>query len=85
MLTMSDNRGYSYTIVKAIQAADQALIGVRLAQVCVSRNLSAASVAADLGVSRQTVYSWFTGRFKPRQPEAARIEKLIARYKHLRV
>ena len=77
---MSDNRGYSYTIVKAIQAADQALPGVRLAQVCVSRNIPVISVAAELGVSRQTVYSWFTGRFKPRQSEATRIEKLTARY-----
>ena len=80
MLTMSDNRGYSYTIVKAIQAADQTLPGVKLAQLCVSRNISVASVAADLGVSRQTVYSWFTGRFKPRQSEATRIAKLTARY-----
>ncbi len=84
-LTMSDFRGYSYTIVKAIQAADQALPGVRLAQVCVSRNISVASVAEMLGVSRQTVYSWFTGRFKPRLHEANRIEDLISRYEKVRV
>lgn len=80
VLTMSDFRGYSYTIVKAIQAADPTLPGVRLAQVCVARNISVASVAALLGVSRQTVYSWFTGRFRPRQHEAVRIEDLIVSY-----
>jgi DNA-binding transcriptional regulator YiaG len=83
--TMSDFRGYSYTIVKAIEAADQTLPGVRLAQVCVSRNISVASVATVLGVSRQTVYSWFTGRFKPRLHEANRIEDLISHYKKVRV
>jgi DNA-binding transcriptional regulator YiaG len=77
---MSDFRGYSYTIVKTIEAADPTLPGVRLAQVCVAHNISVASVAALLGVSRQTVYSWFTGRFKPRQQESARIENLILRY-----
>lgn len=82
---MSDFRGYSYTIVKAIAAADQTLPGVRLAQVCVSHNISVASAAQTLGVSRQTVYSWFTGRFKPRQNEVNHIEDLISGYKKARV
>jgi len=82
---MSDFRGYSYTIVKAIAAADQTLPGVRLAQVCVTHDISVASVAETLGVSRQTVYSWFIGRFKPRQHEANRIEELILRYTRVRV
>lgn len=82
---MSDNRGYSYTIVQAIQAADQTLLGVKLAQVCVSRNIPVAKVARELGVSRPTVYSWFTGRFKPRPSEATRIEDLTALYEKVRV
>lgn len=79
--TMSDFRGYSYAIVKTIQAADATLPGVRLARVCVASNVSVASVAAALGVSRQTVYSWFTGRFKPKSSEVNRIEDLIVQYR----
>jgi DNA-binding transcriptional regulator YiaG len=81
VLTMSDFRGYSYAIVKTIKAADPLLPGVQLAKVCVASNVSVASVAAALGVSRQTVYSWFTGRFKPKSSEVSRIEDLIAQYR----
>jgi len=78
---MSDFRGYSYAIVKTIQAADQTLPGVQLAKVCVSSNISVAMVAEKLGVSRQTVYSWFTGRFKPKSSEVSRIEDLVVLYR----
>lgn len=78
---MSDFRGYSYSIVKTIQAADSTLPGVRLASVCVASNISVAAVAEKLGVSRQTVYSWFTGRFKPKSTEVTRIEDLILQYR----
>ena len=79
--TMSDFRGYSYAIVKTIQAADQTLPGVQLAKVCVASDVSVAAVAEKLGVSRQTVYSWFTGRFKPKSSEVSRIEDLIVLYR----
>lgn len=80
-LTMSDFRGYSYSIVKTIQAADSKLPGVRLARVCLDSDISVAAVAEKLGVSRQTVYSWFTGRFKPKLSEVSRIEDLILLYR----
>ena len=82
---MSDFRGYSYAIVKTIQAADPTLPGVQLARVCIASNVSVASVAERLGVSRQTVYSWFTGRFKPKSSEVSRIENLISDYRKGRV
>lgn len=82
---MSDLRGYSYTIVKAVKAADQTLPGVRLAQVCVAHDIPVTAVANKLSVSRQTVYSWFTGRFKPTQVMAARIETLILQYRKVKV
>ena len=77
---MSDFRGYSYAIVKTIAAADQKLSGVQLANVCVAANISVATVAETLGVSRQTVYSWFTGRFKPKSAEISRIDDLARLY-----
>lgn len=63
---MSDARGYSYSLVRAIQAADPALIGVQLADYCLHHGISVTVVARSLGVTRQTVYSWFTGTFRPR-------------------
>ncbi len=75
-------RGYSYDIVKAIQRADQTAPGVRLGAVCVDRNISVTDVATALGVSRQTVYWWFTGRFHPRSTYLTDIRRLIAIYEH---
>lgn len=84
-LTMSDLRGFSYTTVKAIQAADARLVGVQLGRICVDRSIPAATIAEMLGVSRQTVYSWFTGRFSPTTEKAERIQALILDFTKVRV
>lgn len=75
---MSDSRGYSYTLVRAIQGADDKMPGVQLGQTCIKLGIPAAQVALSLGVSRQTVYSWFTGRFKPK---ADQLEKILDLHK----
>ena len=74
---MSDSRGYSYALVTAINAADPKLLGVRLGRVCVKQNISVTQVAKDLGVSRQTVYWWFTGVFKPQLRFADKVLQMI--------
>lgn len=77
-LTMSDARGYSYSLVKAIQAADPALLGVQLADYCLHHEIPVAAVARTLGVTRQTVYSWFTGTFRPRGEFIEKINSFMA-------
>jgi hypothetical protein len=77
---MSDSRGYSYALVKAVKAANPVLPGVRLGLTCIKLDIPAAQVALHLGVSRQTVYSWFTGRFKPKPDQLAKMQDLHEAY-----
>lgn len=58
--------GYSIRVAKAIEEADGNLLGVQLGRACLARDIPVATVAEDLGVTRQTVYSWFLGVSEPR-------------------
>ena len=53
--------GYSLTTIKTIDDADQKLLGVRLAQLCVRLDIPVKDIAKYFGVSRVTVYNWFSG------------------------
>lgn len=74
------SRGYSYDLVKAIQRADANAPGVRLGLVCVEKNIPVTEVAETIGVSRQTVYWWFTGVFYPKGPHLAKIRAMLAEH-----
>jgi len=60
------SRGYSVSVVENIKKADGKLLGVRLGLVCVSHDIPVSRVADDLGVTRQTVYYWFSGVRTPK-------------------
>lgn len=68
--------GYSIRIVTLNNAAEDSL-GVRLGRACIQHNMPVSAVAKALGVSRQTVYSWFTGESKPRGINEENIKILI--------
>lgn len=70
-------RGYSLILVKANQDADSRHIGVRLGKWCIRMNIPVSEVAQQFGVSRMTVYSWFTGTSRPRKDKVDQIEKLL--------
>lgn len=57
--------GYSIRVADAIRGADGNLIGVQLGRICLEHDLSVVEVARTLGVSRQTVYGWFSGAVMP--------------------
>lgn len=78
---MPNHRGYSMRFVEAVRAADQTHIGVKLANLCIKREVPVGRVAEWLGVTRATVYSWFTGRTTPR-PEA--VAKIVGAFDLLR-
>jgi transposase-like protein len=40
-------------------------------------NIPVSEVAQQFGVSRMTVYSWFTGTSRPRKDKVDQIEKLL--------
>ena len=77
---MSDARGYSYALVRENAAADQRMLGVRLGKVCITADIPASEVARHFGVARQSVYSWFVGRFQPRPELVDAINRFLAHH-----
>lgn len=72
-----DNRGYSKRIIDANKRADMDSLGVRLGKLCIEEDVSVAEVAETLGVSRQSVYAWFTGHFTPNPKIEGKIRAFI--------
>jgi DNA-binding transcriptional regulator YiaG len=68
--------GYSLRLVQLNGAAAKSL-GVELGRACIKHNMPVAVVAQRLGVSRQTVYSWFTGASAPRSSTEEKIKTLM--------
>lgn len=73
----NDSRGYSYSFVKEVQAANPEHIGVRLGLHCIEHNIRVGEVAEKFGVSRHSIYSWFRGKFNPRPAQVAKIEEFL--------
>ncbi len=48
--------------------------------VCVKRNIPVATVANSIGVSRQTIYNWFTGASDPQNIVVAAIKQFLASF-----
>lgn len=69
--------GYSRRIVAEIEQADAEKIGVRLAMVCLIKDVPVKYVAERLGVSRVTVYAWFRGKTNVPERLNAKVQKLI--------
>jgi transcriptional regulator with XRE-family HTH domain len=69
--------GYSRRVVAEIEQADAEKIGVRLAMVCLIKDVPVKYVAERLGVSRVTVYTWFRGKTNVPERLNAKVQKLI--------
>ena len=57
--------GYSQRLVELNRSAGLESIGVVLGKECIRLDIPVRTVAKALGVSRMTVYNWFTGASKP--------------------
>jgi predicted transcriptional regulator len=64
-------------MVRQVEAADPTLPGVRLAKMCIAKDIPVVDVAAKFGVSRVSIYGWFTGNSKPRQKQVELIEEIL--------
>lgn len=71
--------GYSQRIVELNKEADKTSLGVVLGRACIKANTPVQEAAEYLGVSRTTVYNWFTGAFTPHPKYHAAITKLLKR------
>jgi predicted transcriptional regulator len=69
--------GYSLLTVEEIRRADQKLLGVQLAQICLRDDIPVTDVADFFKVSRMTVYKWFKGKAVVSGKHVDRMKKLI--------
>jgi len=69
--------GYSTRLIESNKAASPKLLGVRLGRVCIKLRIPVAYVASTLGVSRQTIYNWFTGTSNPQNTVVDSVESLL--------
>lgn len=74
-----DNRGYATRIVRANRDANADSLGVKLGRFCIANDYPVREVAEYFGVSRMTIYKWFTGDWIPRKAHAAQIEEMLKR------
>jgi DNA-binding transcriptional regulator YiaG len=68
--------GYSQRLAELNRSAELESIGVALGRECIRIGLSVRTVAEDLGVSRMTIYNWFTGASKP----SKRMDSVVKAY-----
>jgi transcriptional regulator with XRE-family HTH domain len=73
-------RGYSLDVAEAIWNGDKSRLGVRLGSICLERRLPVVQVARALGVTRQTIYNWFTGAYDPTESHREAVERYIASF-----
>lgn len=73
-------RGYSTSFVRAIAESKLSDLVAQFAHHCVAREIPVAAVAERVGVTRATVYAWFTGRSEPRAQHQEKIRQILARW-----
>lgn len=79
-MTTTDGRGYSYRVVKALQNGDGTQPIIQLGRLCVEKDIPVRELAQQFGISKQSVYQWFVGRFQPSSRYDAKIAELLALY-----
>ena len=69
--------GYSDRIIKANKAANKKHIGERLGKACIKKGVPVQVVCKLIGVSRTTIYSWFTGKCLVNECYAPQIKHVL--------
>lgn len=71
------SQGYSVKLVQLNKQADKKKLGVVLGKACIGASISVSQVAKIIGVSRMTVYNWFTGLHDPQEVYEPAIQGLL--------
>jgi hypothetical protein len=70
-------RGYSSLFIQAVNDANPNLIGVKLAKICIKKDIPVVDVANYFKISRMSVYSWFRGERHVGDRHIDKMNKLI--------
>lgn len=76
---MSYKHGYSQKIAEILRTSTSSSLGVALGRLCLARGYSVVEVSEVLGVSRQTIYNWFTGVTEPGKRRHEKLQSLISK------
>jgi hypothetical protein len=71
--------GYSQRVVQTNRKADSKNVGVQLGRFCISREIPVSDVMEFFGVTKQTVYNWFAGKYEPGNLFTAAITEYLKR------
>jgi len=71
--------GYSQRVVQINRKADSKNVGVQLGRFCISREIPVTDVMEFFGVTKQTVYNWFAGKYEPGNLFTAAITEYLKR------
>ena len=71
--------GYSQRVVQVNRKADINNVGVKLGRFCISREIPVTDVMDFFGVTKQTVYNWFAGKYAPGNFFTAAITEYLKR------
>lgn len=74
-------RGYTEAFVDEVRAAAQDKVGVKLALICIERDIPVVDVAEFLGLTRTTIYSWFRGRTNVPTKHFDKVQELVDKLK----
>jgi hypothetical protein len=69
--------GYTIHLRQRNRAADKRKLGVRLGKHCISMGIPVIDLVEMFGVSRQTVYNWFSGAHEVGPSQKARVKELF--------
>jgi DNA-binding phage protein len=69
--------GYTLYMQQVNKSADTKRLGVKLGRHCIKNSLSVAALAKEFGVSRQTIYNWFSGKTEPTKQHIPRIKQIL--------
>lgn len=83
MTRTNDNRGYSSRIVESNAFTTVASLGVSLGRRCIGLDIPVSVVAERMGVSKMTIYKWFTGKTLPRKTQEDKIIEYLNELKTL--
>lgn len=70
--------GYSANIIALNKKADATKLGVRIGRVCIRKDIPVKDAADKFGVSRQTLYNWFSGATNPPISSVERLSAVLA-------
>lgn len=78
--------GFSYSFVQEVYERAQTTpkgqdVVLDLCLECIKQNIMLSDAAEQIGVSKQTIYNWMKGAYKPRDDATASIKQYLQRIK----